>query len=202
MMCMYDMNNRMKNSPHNEQGLALLMTMLITAVLLAVGSSLLNITLKQYQFSGIGLQSEMAFQAAHAGMECISYHDALTYPNSKFDVPNTGGSVAPEANLACMGQSSNDLVNGSNNVVSGEEQRFQYTWTNTNVPGSPSVCTDVSIYKFSNSSTAQDMTAVLGRAGSCAPGVVCTIIKSRGYNVPCGSIQTPRTIEREITQRY
>ncbi len=185
-----------------ERGIALLITLLIITVLMGVSASLLNITLKQYQFSSIGLQSEMAFQAANAGMECLLYQDSLSYPTSIFDVPGNGSGIAPETGVTCMGQSSNDLVNGGNSVTSGEEQRFRFTWRDTNVSGSPSICTDVSIYKFYNTNSSQDMSTALGRTSSCAAGVVCTVIRSRGYNVACGSINTPRTIERELTQRY
>lgn len=186
----------------NERGIALLVTLLIMTAILGVSSSLLNVTLKQYQFSSIGLQSEMAFHAANAGMECLMYHDHLNYPTSKFDVNGDGSGTAPESNVSCMGQSSNDLVNGGAAVESGEEQRFQFSWRDTNVSGSPTLCTDVSIYKYFNNGSSQDMSAPLGRAASCAPGVTCTVIKSRGYNVPCGATNTARTIERELTQRY
>jgi Tfp pilus assembly protein PilX len=197
---MNDLNSMNMNT--HERGIALLVTLLVMTVLMGVSASLLNITLKQYQFSGIGLQSEMAFQAANAGMECIQYHDYQGYPTSKFDVAGNGSAVPPETGVGCMGQSSNDLVNGSNSVTSGEEQRFQFTWRDTSVSGTPTVCTDVSIYKFYNTASAQDMTTALGRSATCAAGVTCTIIRSRGYNVACGSINTPRTIERELTQRY
>jgi hypothetical protein len=30
----------------------------------------------------------------------------------------------------------------------------------------------------------------------------CTVAQSRGYNVACGQKNTPRVIERELTQRY
>jgi hypothetical protein len=193
--------NDMKQHAH-ERGIALLVTLLVMTVLLGVSASLLNITLKQYQFSNIGLQSEMAFQAANAGMECILYHDYLNYPTSKFDVNGDGSGVAPESGIACMGQSSDDLVNGGNSVVSGEEQRFRFSWRDTNVANSPTLCTEVSIYKFYSTNSAQDMSAALRRSGTCAADTTCTVIQSRGYNVACGSVQTPRTIERELTQRY
>jgi hypothetical protein len=170
-------------------------------VLMGVSASLLNITLKQYQFSNIGLRSEMAFQAANAGMECIMYHDFEGYPTSKFDVPGNGSGNPPESGVSCMGESSNDLENGGDTVESSEQQRFQFSWS-TPIANSPTVCTDVSIYKFYNEGSAQDMSSVLGRSASCAAGVTCTIIKSRGYNVACSDVTNPRTIEREITQRY
>lgn len=185
-----------------ERGLALLVTLLIVTVLVGISASLVNITLKQYQFSNIGLQSEMAFQAAHAGMECLMYHDYRGYPVSRFDVNGDGTGVAPEANLTCMGQTSNDFVNNGNTVVSGEEQRFQFSWRDTTVAGSPPVCTSVSIYKYYNTAAAQNMAPSLGRPGSCPAGTVCTVIKARGYNVACTATTTPRTIERELTQRY
>lgn len=192
--------NSMKNT--HERGIALLITLLVMTVLLGVSASLLNITLKQFQFSSMGLQSEISFQAANAGMECLVYHDSLEYPASKFDVPGDGSGIAPEAGVTCMGQSSDDLVNGSNPVTSGKAQRFQFSWRDTTVAGSPTVCSDVSIYKFYNTGSAQDMSGVLGRAGTCGAGVTCTIIKSRGYNVGCASLDQPRTIERELIQKY
>jgi hypothetical protein len=186
------MNNMKLHYQKNERGLALLVTLLIMTALLGVSASLLNVTLKQYQFSSIALQSEMAFQAANAGLNCILYHDYVNFPTSKFDV--NGATGVPPETIGCMGNSSADLVNGSNSVLSGEEQRFQFTW------GSPAVCSDVSIYKFYNASAAQDMTAVVGKTASCAAGAKCTVVKARGYNVGCANTSNPRTIEREITQ--
>jgi hypothetical protein len=49
------------------------------------------------------------------------------------------------------------------------------------------------------------MSTALGKPGSCAQGVTCTVIRARGYNVSCplnGDPFPPRAIEREITQRY
>jgi len=191
--------------PHPERGIALLITLLIMTVLLGVSASLLNVTLKQFQFSAIGLSSEMAFQAANAGMECFLYQDYMLYPDSRFDVNGDGTAVPPEAGVTCAGEVSNDLVNGGNDVMSGEEQRFRYTW------GDPTLCTDVSIYKYyeigtiDGDSVGPDMSASLGRAGNCPEDVVCTVVRSRGYNVACPAGSDPfplRTIEREITQRY
>jgi hypothetical protein len=183
----------------NQRGIALLITLLIMSVLLAVSSSLLNITLKQYQFSSIGLASEVSFQSANAGIECMLYHDYVNYPPTpgnpgKFDI----GQNKPA--IACMG--ANDSVGGSAVIASGAAQNFRFNW------GSPAVCTDVSIYKFfelgttDGNATGPDMSTALRRAGNCAEDVTCTVIQSRGYNTACASLNTPRVIEREIVQRY
>lgn len=215
---MHGMNNYLKQDKYNR-GIALLITMLLISVLLGISASLLNITLKQFQFSSIGLSSEQAFQAANAGMECILNHDnnAATYPVSKFDVNGDGSGTTTESGILCMGgQSSTDLIAGNGSptslvnvhpgeVESGEEQRFRFTWS-TGVGGAGSVCSDVSIYKFYKTDLpAQSMNTALGRTtgtNDCAQGVTCTIVRARGYNVACNQISNARTIERELTVRY
>ncbi len=175
---------------NNQRGIALLITLLIMSVLLAVSGSLLNITLKQYQFASIGLASEMAFQAANAGLECMLFHDFDGYPaTGKFNIDE----VAPT--IDCMGDSDSE----SGNISTGVPYTYQFDW------GTPAVCSDITIYKFYDASVAQDMTSAMGRSSMCPPGVTCTIIRARGYNSACpagGSSFAPRTIEREITQRY
>ena len=192
----------MKYNTH-ERGIALLITLLVMTVLLGVSSSLLNITLKQFQFSGIGLASEISFQAANAGMECVLYHEYEGYPPTpsspgKFDV----GQSSPT--IRCMG-SGDTAVSLEVNTSNTAERRYQFSW------GNPAVCTDVTIYKFFEAAPADadsigpDMFTALGRTGSCAEDVTCTIVRSRGYNTACptsGNSFSPRTIERELTQRY
>ncbi len=178
----------------NESGIALLITLLITTVLLGVSASLLNITLKQYQFSSIGLASEMAFQAANAGMECMLYHDYEDYPTlpGKFDIGETSPTIT------CMGDSAGT---SAGTITSGEAQTYLFDW------GTPSVCTETTIYKFYSDSSQPDMSTALrrpvGASGTLCPiGSTCTVVQSRGYNVSCGQRNTPRVIERELTQRY
>jgi Tfp pilus assembly protein PilX len=187
----------MKKYHTHERGIALLITLLIMTVLLGVSASLLNITLKQYQFANIGLASEMAFQAANAGMECMLAHDYELYPFSKFDV----GEVSPT--VECMDGVSDTGSAGT--IESAEPQYYQFSW------GTPEVCSDVTVYKFfedradDGDTTGPDMEAALGRTGTCPEDVICTVIRSRGYNVGCpgsGNSFPPRTIERELTQRY
>lgn len=192
------------HTQHNQDGITLLITLLLMGVLLGVSASLLNITLKQYQISGISLASEVAFQAANAGVECILYHDL---PRDQEDpgpfMVNGDGSQVGEATISCMGGVSSSDIEPSNNntVVSGEEQRFRFSW-GTN----PVVCTEVSIYKF-YSTTASQQLIVEGRdlrpGDPCLAGNVCTVVKSRGYNVTCNQITTgSRVVEREYTQVY
>lgn len=200
----------------NEEGIALLVTLLLLGVLLAIGASLLNITLKQYQFSGMALASETAFQAANAGMECILYYD--NDPNgSVFDVPGDGSGRSPVLSLNCMNENSSDIVAGNGTcfgcneggaVESGEEQMFEFEW------GSPRGCSQVSVYKFYSTSdeVSVEIDDVFYRAdGSdadsdpdpCPIGGICTVVQARGYDVSCSDVGTAaRVVEREYTIVY
>jgi hypothetical protein len=194
---MHDLNNT-KTILHRERGIALLVTLLVITVLLGIGASIVNITLKQYQFASIGLASEIAFQAANAGIECVLAHDYETFPRTAGNPGKFGvGETSPD--ITCMGVPD---TGSAGTIESGEAQTYTFNW---HAPDAPEVCTDVTIYKFYSSSGPVDMLSALGRTGTCAVNTECTVIRSRGYNVPCpasGQNFPPRSIEREITQRY
>jgi hypothetical protein len=190
----------MRHTPTQQDGITLLITLLVMGVLLAVSTSILNITLKQYQLSGFAYASEMAFQAAGAGMECALYSDFVTVD---FNVGAGRGAMQCFYNPPVSDSGPDD---GDGNVDSGEEQRFEFTF------GTPSVCSIVSVYKFYDVSSSINVIVNginLRTEGSpptpspCPAGSVCTVIQSRGYNVACNQINSgARVVEREYTQVY
>ncbi|MFZ2253272.1 MAG: hypothetical protein WAW13_03830 [Minisyncoccia bacterium] len=189
---------------HNQDGVTLLITLLLMGVLMGVSASLLSVTLKQYQLSSISLASEIAFEAANAGVECVLYNDFPKTGASPFDVNGNGTTVPEETNISCMnGVVSSDIEPSNNNtVVSGEEQRFQFDWgTSPN-----QACTNVSIYKFYSTTGAVDILingVDMRPSSDCPMGGVCTVIQSRGYNVSCGEITSgAKVVEREFSQIY
>ena len=110
---------------HNE-GFALLIAVLVSGIVLAIGVSVLNITLKDFILSNIARDSEIAFYAANAGMECALYWD-----ESDRNVFVDGGTVT------CIGESSAVPSPGTDSL-----NTFQREW------GTPTVCTVVSVEKF------------------------------------------------------
>lgn len=204
------MKNNNESLAHEKKGLALLVTLVVATVVLGIAAALLNVAVKQYKLSGIAVASEMAFQAAQAGIECAVYTDTVKTPGSTpFDVPGDGTEQAVPSRMACMDQPeiasdmSLDLDGNVNGLfISGGEQRFQYSWGTPTHP----VCTEVSVFKFYSTGATLDMSTPLGEVvGSrfCSQNSHCTVIKSRGYNVACADIHNnPRAVEREITQRY
>jgi len=198
---------------HNQDGITLLITLLLMGVLMGVSTSLLNVTLKQYQLSSISLASEIAFQAANAGVECILYNDFPKTGTSTFYVPGDGSEQAVQPQIKCMGGgnvASDDNSNGSfidpdtgnGRAISGGEQRFQFDWgTSPNQS-----CTNVSVYKFYSTSAPVNILVNgvdMRTSSDCPAGGVCTVIQSRGYNVPCSEITSgAKVVEREFSQVY
>ena len=204
-------------TPNTQEGITLLVTLLLMGVLLGISASLLNVTLKQYQLSGIGYASEIAFQAANAAMECILYHDRKTTsggssPGLKpFDVPNSG-EQSSDVSIRCMtsGDIYEDSVSnlpsyvdptpGNRRTRSGGGQRFTFEWGT-----SPTVCSEVTVYKFYSDTAAVPVmvgTTNMRTSGSCPAGSVCTVVQARGYNVACNQRSNSRVVEREYTFVY
>lgn len=205
-----------------KEGVTLLVALLLVGVLLGISTSLLNVSLKQYQLAGIAYSSEIAFQAANAGMECALYHDYPKTGSSTFAVPANGDEQIAQPTLNCMNGGIVSVVGRPNTPgtpsyagntnghtpndgfsVSGEEQNFQF-----DLGTSLEVCVDVSVYKYKSDSG--DLVRSVrgndfGKGVSCSQNSECTIVQSRGYNVDCTTVNAgtnPRIVEREYTLVY
>ena len=61
------------NFNQKESGFALLITLIVVGVVLSVGLSILDLSIRQVRLSTNAKESELAFHAANAGMECARY---------------------------------------------------------------------------------------------------------------------------------
>lgn len=183
--------------------MVLLVALLTMGVVLAVGASLLNVTLKQYQLSGISRASERAFHAADAGMECALYHDR----NEVGGVPrNTFALGNQNVAITCMRVADGSSLGGVASD-SGDDQAFEFDWGESG----QEVCTRISVYKFyedpaddgNGTGPALIVDGIDRRpAQPCPEGLVCTVIAARGYNVSCDDLSSRGTVERELTTVY
>jgi len=183
-----------------QEGITLFVTLVLMGVLLGVSASLLNITLKQYQLAGVSYASEIAFQAANAGMECALYHD---WVNNSFDVPGNDTDQINPVEIDCFGAGNYEDENGPSK--SSEEQKFEFTFSSNSSDSNDDVCTEFSVYKFYSDSgdVAVTIDGDLYKDVDCKEGSECTVVQSRGYNVICDDIGTAaRVVEREYTQVY
>src|SRR3989344_611809 len=74
---------------NSSQGFTLYYAMLFGSIMLAIGASLLNISLKELRLSSALNESEYAFFAADSGVECALYWDSKG--SNVFPVYHTAG---------------------------------------------------------------------------------------------------------------
>lgn len=204
------MKTNMRHFRSSQDGITLLITLLVMGLILAISSSLLNITLKQYQIAGIAKSSETAFHAANAGIECALYWDqnetSSNVPRNSFRLEtNPAGST-----ISCFGApNSHTSPTPVNEAASGVAQNFRYSWEIRSEYDE--LCTEISVFKFNNASSDEDMSvADVGNLGvgsgsndrDCPQGITCTVIQSRGYNSSCSNLSGNRTVERELILVY
>lgn len=186
---------------NTDRGFTILIAIVVAGITLAIALSILSITLKQLSLGGIARESEIAFQAANAGVECIRFHDVAASEEDSFDVPGNGGEQTVRVSITCLGTATQNSAAGSDLdylARSREEQRFTWTWD------SNQVCTDVSVYKYYSTSGSVDM-APLVTDRDCPDDVECTVVQARGYNAPCSAVTgsgAARIVERVLTYIY
>jgi len=84
----------------NNSGFTLLLSVLVASIILALGISIFNILSWHVMISDIGKQSQFAFYAADAGVDCALYHD---YKKNLF---STTTADAPDE-ISCLGDNYN-----------------------------------------------------------------------------------------------
>lgn len=140
-----------------KKGFAMLFSVLISSLLVAIGLSIFSLTLKELTISTSARESQVAFYAANSGMDCAIYW------NFQDKFVESGGAVSPE--VIC-GASSSVTDDG----LAGGSTGFKFYITN-NMDGTANIngpCVDVVVTK----STELD-------------GSLKTVIESRGKNI-CG----------------
>jgi len=175
----------------HERGFTLFIAVLTASIILAIGISILHITLKEFILSATVRDSLMAFYAADAGMECALYWDnSEAAAGSKF-IPTSAAQ-----RIQCMGDDVQQVGGGGDELVGGaaygSTESFQMQW------GTPSVCARVSVTKYHNASNP----IALPDGSTCAAGLVCTIAESKGYNRDCSNLTDARAVERALRSRY
>jgi hypothetical protein len=184
---------RTAGAASRRRGFTLFIAIVTAAIVIAIALALLDVTRKQVKLAGIAYQSEIAFQAANAGLECVRFYDVSQSHGGRFDVPSDG-STGALASPECFG---NEPDEKGGTAKSGSAQWYEWTWADG------TRCTDVSVYKFYDASDPEPV-VIDGRTvrSDCPAGVECTVIKARGYNGACNAVGVEGSIERELTAVY
>ena len=189
----------MVSNQKKQQGFALLLTLLVVTVLISVGVSILSLSISQVRLASNARDSEVAFHAANAGMEC-----ALYWRREKAAQMESGADMRP---IGCFGDSTPNNYSQStitSGVSGGQVYRYRYEfeW------GAPVRCTQIdTIVGVASLSGAglqiPNMRSYLaGYPGSntkvCEAGTRCSVISVQGYNKACGSVNDYGTVQREV----
>lgn len=167
----------MKNK---KQGFALLIAIIFMSVMLSFGLALGSIGYKQQVLASSAIESQYAFYAADAALECALYADQrlnlFAYPAS-----DPGSAPVMTCDNTPWAPSAPELWNS-----------FQWVITyrvglDKDSSGNPRRCADVTVYKP-------------------APGSgILTYIFSQGYDVSCGTVNDPkgaRFVSRGLYAHY
>ena len=169
----------------SNKGIALLTSVLVVSVILAIALTLMSLVVKQFLISSSAQQSVLSIYAADAGMECALLYDIrgteaalngdYVFATSTSNLNNNTG-----AGLTCfgLGLSNYSVVDNVNSATTSFEVSFPSG-------GFPTRCTRVEVAKNFDGITN------------------ATKIVSKGYNVSCARVGTsPRVVERALRVDY
>ncbi len=185
-----------------QSGFALLITLLVVSVVIAVTLSIVELTLKQLELSVDSRDAEVAFHAASAGMECAQRTRRISSSTIE-----TGNNFT----LRCFELTRNmtNALSGVSNLdsVNGDVYRYQ-----TNIDWGAGVnakCTEIDIITIvaeTGATTAGGLSAQIpnytSNTKSCARGARCTIVSVSGYSAACSQTGALGTLKREILLEF
>lgn len=179
------------NKPQN--GFALLMSLIVVSVVVSIGLTILDLTLKQLSLSTNSKDSESAFHAANAGLECARY-----WREKASSTMEVGGDISP----ACFGVPLTEAVSVVPATLGNAYlYEMEANWTDSSRCSEMSTLVIVSDYV--STTTVSGMEALVdgypsGDVKECAPGALCTVISIRGYSRGCSQISVAGTVQREV----
>jgi len=186
----------------HKEGFALLLAIVIASILLSIGLTLLTTTVKQLTLSSTARESEIAFHAASAGIECVRFHRGENV-GDQFTDEVIGLGVAPS--ISCFGVTSGsaNTQNRLSRDTDGYTNVFNYEldWT------SDERCSQLDLYvmvgEYDNYTFDFDPYSTAVGNKTCPQGAACTVAIVRGYNRSCDDLANGlATVERELTAQF
>ncbi len=198
---------------NKKSGFALLLAIVVSSIVLAVGLTMLSITVKQLTLSSVSRESSISFATAAAGLECARYW-RLEQPNEYTKSSYTPTS-SPAPAVTCFGSSAANISEAqkihsdSNGYLN--EFRYQMDWT----AGAEDLCVEMDLYlmvasesnDYSYNFKTHGISNAVGDVNgnkTCKSGDICTVAITRGYNRSCSDVSADSllTVEREITSQF
>lgn len=190
-----------KFDKNKQSGVTILFAILLVSIVLTVGLTLLNITLRQLVLSSLARESQFAFYAADSARNCARYYDSLEDPTER----PFGYFALENGVLTFRGNGSKNMTCGTlaTNVLS-DNSTANYSFGAVFDSGERQTCAYVQVTKGINDTTPDP----LNPPQFLAKGK--TLIRAWGYNNFQSSsegtavcfIPSDRTVERASTMLY
>ena len=207
-------------------GFALLLTILIISVVITVTLTMISVSIKQVQLSVDTRDSEIAFHAANAGLECMRHWrraqrevlesgavgDGLT--EECFEV---GFVISPDGSFETGVNLNEDGIDSDEGASSVQRYRAQATWGS----GDAQRCSQIQMVLLNNSPDSTINLTISNQAmrsyiqgypqtsndlpTSCEPGGRCTIFSSQGFSNACpgdSNLFPLGTVQRDILVEF
>lgn len=210
----------------NTKGFALLLSIILASVVLAIGLSILRISVSQLQLSATARESELSLHAAQSLNECLSY-----WRRKEADAFMDDSFPSIIENIECMGvtpysDSHNPVGPQTHELVTPDSTghaddmiiKHYYTFEWPNPAGGDDFCSDGELYfmlpyqgnpalsipasiithNFEYTSVGPD-----GDGTKICDASRCGVLITRGYNRPCDKLQDSIfTVQRELTFEF
>jgi hypothetical protein len=160
----------------------MLFAVLVSSVLLSIGLSIFNLTLKEIELSSSGRESQFSFYAADTGIECALYWD---FRGTNIFATSTSSRTPSPANPDCVATTTTQYINITPSVSNSSSATtvFNLEIPNTSVTSNYApYCARVTVTKTDSG------------------GIIETAIDSRGYNTCDAS--DPGRVERALKVTY
>ncbi len=196
-----DIDMKKNSSPSRKKGFTLLIAVLVSSVFLSLASTIATITFKQIILSSIGKDSQLAFYAADAGMECALYWD-LKFSDSSAGPPiGVNGSAFPVANNDDGIGGAGEVFCNEQDIVVGNGSSYNFAWSLVGIDGVTQTEDGNEDYRRFGISlgTQESDPCVVVEVRKKKTGTPQTVITSHGYNT-CNP--SARQIERALEATF
>lgn len=179
-----------------QSGFALMMALIVVSVVISVGLTLLDVSLKQIRLSTNSRDSETALHAASAGLECAQY---WRFQNQ------TAMEAGSSMTAGCFGVAAATVV-PTTIPTTGGGTAYMYeqevTWGTGLATRCSSMKTLVLSSDLTSAATVNAMNTYFpgypATSKTCPAGGRCTILSAMGYSRDCALRTEAGTVEREV----
>lgn len=196
----------MVQTKKNQQGFALLISLLMLAVVISVTLSIVELTRNQLRLAIDGRDAEVAFQAASAGVECAQ-RIARTASSTIQDGLDDVDFECFERSVFSSNSSNSSNLNGTG---LGGLRRYQVSipWEAGN---GTQRCTDIDLIVIANevesdTATITNIDSIIANypaeSLACPPGGTCHVVATAGYNVNCDRKGDMGVLKRELLLEF